>query len=275
MKTKISLIGLALVILGNLMIFASAGAFNSRERVSCSDPTKEDLSFYLQLEEEILRATVRIGIKSWVAKTGERGYEGDYSAGHATLMGGRYLVTHNHFGIPLPGLPMEGVEAYGQTISLYDSRGQRLHKGPLSDFNVVWVAGETLVLMHNEEGFFEGLGLKSARFQAWTSMPIETGTEVAQIDWDGAVTRVDWVEVKEVVGDDGVPRLILDDGVQPGASGGGIFWQGIHVANNWLYQAKITETGETFEEATTAALNPQAEIFQLQQPAPAGSDQTS
>jgi hypothetical protein len=147
---------------------------------------------------------------------------------------------------------------------VYNSAGQLIFRGPLSEFEVVMDVGETLVLKHKDEGFFEALGFSSAEFGTWAWPPTATGVEVAQVDWDGATTRVDWVRVKDVDLEAGAPRLILADSTFPGASGGGIFWQGIHMANNWLYQAKIGETGATFDETTAAALNPQAVISLLQ-----------
>jgi len=79
--------------------------------------------------------------------------------------------------------------------------------------------------------------------------------EVAQVDWDGATTRVDWTTVQEVNVEDGVPRLVLADDVMLGASGGGIFWQGIHIANNWLMVQHYGESGKLTDTMTKVALN--------------------
>ncbi len=79
--------------------------------------------------------------------------------------------------------------------------------------------------------------------------------EVAQIDWDGRTTRVDWVPVREVTLESGVPRLKLDDGAMVGASGGGIFFQGQHIANNWRVEEQIDASGAVVGQFTTVALN--------------------
>lgn len=79
--------------------------------------------------------------------------------------------------------------------------------------------------------------------------------EVAQVGWAGMTARVDWVKVQEVILDDGAPRLVLDDGVSPGASGGGIFYNGVHVANNWRLQETIETTGSAVEAVTAVTLN--------------------
>ena len=55
--------------------------------------------------------------------------------------------------------------------------------------------------------------------------------------------------------DEGAPRLVLADGVLPGASGGGIFLQGTHVANNWQLEEKIGAGGVVIEAISTVALN--------------------
>jgi hypothetical protein len=205
-------------------------------------------------EELILNSTVRFSIEYWVYRPADEGYDISYSNGHGTVMKGRYLVTHNHFGIPFPGDPDWDENGY-EIISLYNQAGQRVFKGPLSDFELVRKAGESLVLAHADEGFFEALGFRSAEFAPWSAIPLEKGMVVAQVDWDGRTTRVDWVQVEEIILDQGTPRLVLNDGVLVGASGGGIYWQGTHVANNWLFQAKIADSGETYDEVTTAALN--------------------
>jgi hypothetical protein len=249
---------LALLILSVLLPLTPAIASSTAKPVACMEPQPGNAQYCRELERQILSSTVRFTIKGWAVKPGGAGYKADYSIGHGTVMEGRYLVTHNHFHIPFSGEPWEGPKPYGMMISLYNSDGQRVFRGPLSDFEAVVEAGETRVLRHKDEGFFEALGFRSARFGGRGSPPIETGMEVAQVDWDGTTTRVDWVEVKEIDLEAGTPRLVLDDAVRPGASGGGIFWQGIHLANNWQYQAKIDESDMAFDEVTVAALNPQS-----------------
>ncbi|MDX1616299.1 MAG: hypothetical protein R3300_18445 [Candidatus Promineifilaceae bacterium] len=207
-----------------------------------------------ELEQQILSATVRITLESWVLAEEGKGYETKSSTGHATVMNGRYLVTHNHFSLPLNSADAADSGA-SVMVSLYDSGGELLFRGPLSAFDVVSVQEQTVVLAHKEEGFFEALGFRSATFQAATALPLEPGMTVAQIDWDGQQTRVDWVTIERVILDEGTPRLVLFDGATAGASGGGIFWQGVHVANNWGVGEYLGPAGEVIEAVTIAALN--------------------
>lgn len=214
----------------------------------------------LEVEQQILKSTVRIVIQTWVVAPDEKGYVLDDTLGHATLMGERYLVTHNHFNVPLSIRPQAGdPEAYGK-VFLFNTTGEKVYEGPLSDFVLVKEDVETLVFAYKEDGLFEKLGFAPAKFVDWSSQPLEPGMEVAQVDWDGITTRVDWVTVQEVNLDNGTPRLVLADGVLPGASGGGIFLQGAHVANNWQLNETVGFDGSVVEAISTVALN-SAEIL--------------
>jgi hypothetical protein len=204
-----------------------------------------------QAEERILQSTVRIYIETWIVKPDESGYEVDSASSHATLKDGRFLVTHNHFSVPLAG----DSELDYAAVTLANSDGQALFSGPLSDFELVWEDPETLVIAHKDVELFENLGFVSAEFKDWSSVPLEPGMEVAQVDWDGTTTRVDWTTVKEINVDDGIPRLVLADGITLGASGGGIFWQGHHIANNWLLVQELGASDELLGTTTKAALN--------------------
>lgn len=223
--------------------------------ITCSQPAITDVVACQDSEEQILKATVRIRIDTWVVKDGDAGYIVNNSVGHATVKDGRYLVTHNHFDIPLSIRPRDGEpEAYG-IVTLFNSAGDSLYKGPLSDFELVWEDPETLVIAHKDDGLFQRLGFVSVPFQDWTSAPLAPGMEVAQVDWDGKTTRVDWTTIQEVNTDNGVPRLVLADDVLPGASGGGIFWQGVHIANNWALVEQFEGSGALVNAITKAALN--------------------
>lgn len=223
--------------------------------VSYSQPAKADAGTYQQIEEQILKATVRFYIETWVVNAGDAGYDIDYSSGHGTVKDGRYLVTHNHFNVPLSIRPRDGEPELYTTLILANSRGEILYKGPLSDFELVWEDPETVVIAHQDDGFFEELGFESAEFKEWSSVPLEAGMEVAQVDWDGTTTRVDWATVQEVSVHDGTPRLVLTDDVTIGASGGGIFWQGVHIANNWSQVQQFDGSGTLINAVTTVALN--------------------
>jgi hypothetical protein len=218
-------------------------------------PAIANADAYQQIEERILKATVRFYIETWVVRAGDAGYDIDYSSGHGTVKDGRFLVTHNHFNVPLSIRPRYGESELYTSLSLANSRGEILFKGPLSDFEVVWEDPETVVIAHKNDGFFEKLGFESAEFEEWSSVPLEAGMEVAQVDWDGTTTRVDWATVQEVSVQDGTPRLVLADDVTIGASGGGIFWQGVHIANNWRQVQQFDGSGTLINAVTTVALN--------------------
>jgi hypothetical protein len=224
-------------------------------RQACGEATPANAGACRQIEELILNATVRFQITTWVVLPDESGYDVDHSTGHATLKDGRYLVTHNHFSVPLSIRPRAGEpEAYA-TVTLYDKDGEPLFKAPLSDFRLIQEEPGTLVIGYKDDDLFERLGFVSATFEDWGSAALEAGMEVAQVDWDGTTTRVDWVTVDEVDVEEGVPRLILDDDVLIGASGGGIFWRGAHVANNWAEVMQFEPSGAFIGTKTMVALN--------------------
>lgn len=237
--------------------------------LTCAHPTLFTSADCRRIEERILKSTVRIKIETWVVAPGESGYLIDSSVGHATLKDGRYLVTHNHFSVSLSIRPHKGEpEAFG-IVTLSNSQGEACYKGPLSDFELVWDDPQTLVIAHKEDGFFEELGFASAGFDDWSSLPLAAGMEVAHVDWDGETTHVDWVTIKEVTVDDQVPCLILNGDVTRGASGGGVFWQGAHIANNWCLLQNFDEAGALVNVTTKAALN-SAHVTGLMQLPPSG-----
>jgi len=253
---KKALLGsLAIIILLGIMTPAIAHIIDTTVIDNCGQPSILNTRHCRELEDQILNSTVRMMVESWVVNPGEEGYDISYSMGHATVMEDRYLVTHNHFNVPLNIRPREGDPESYTVIYLYNTSGEPLFKGPLSDFELAREDVETLVFAYKEKGLFEELGFSSAEFEAWPSLPLEAGMEVAQIDWDGTTTRVDWVKVQSVNVDEGAPRLVLADGVLPGASGGGIFLQGTHVANNWQLHEKVGAGGVVIEATSTVALN--------------------
>ena len=208
-----------------------------------------------EIEEQALRTTVRIVLQSWIVNADESGYEIDRAAGHATVMAGRYLVTHNHFN-PSFNIPVrDGSEAAYVVIFIYDSQGELLHEGNMSDFELVSEASETLVFAHKRADFFTTLGFASAEFRSWPDMSLTAGNEVAQVNWDGERAYIEWTTIKEVIIHQGTPRLVLANVVQPGASGGGIFWQGVHIANNWRIEEAVAADGLVIAGVTTVALN--------------------
>jgi len=248
---------LTLVIIARVVSEDTSGrTVQATESNDASDtPASVNAGTRQQIEEHILKSTIRFYIETWTVKPGESGYGIDTVSGHGTLKDGRYLVTHNHFSTPPPGGSSEQESSDYALVTLTNSDGEALFRGPLSDFEIVWEDPETLVVTHRDSDLFQKLGYVSAEFKEWSSVPLEVGMEVAQVDWDGTTTRVDWTTVHEVSIDDGTPRLVLADGVTLGASGGGIFWQGSHIANNWLQVQALGASGELLDSTTKAALN--------------------
>jgi len=223
--------------------------------VTSDMPTNAGAGTRQQIEERILNSTIRFYIETWIVKPGESGFDVDTVSGHGTLKDSRYLVTHNHFSTPPSGGSHQPAPDVYALVTLTNSDGQALFRGPLSDFEIVREDPETLVIAHKDEDLFQKLGFVSAEFKEWSSVPLEAGMEVAQVDWDGTTTRVDWTTIQEVSVDDGTPRLVLADDVTLGASGGGVFWQGNHIANNWLQVQELGASGELIDSTTKVALN--------------------
>lgn len=219
------------------------------------NPTAAETETRKIVEAQILASTVQILIESWTVAENELGYIYDSAISHATVMDNSKLLTHNHFSFPLPILNREeGSEAY-VSLKLLDTEGKQLFQAPVSDFELAYEDQETLVFAYKDESRFESLGLMQAEFYDWTSVPLQAGMEVAQIDWDGSATRVDWTTILEVKLDEGIPFLVLEDGVKLGASGGGIFWEGKHIANVWQLRRVLDSSDNVIDTETTVALN--------------------
>lgn len=193
-------------------------------------------------------------LRTWQLDPDEISYLKHEYAGHATLRDGRFLVTHNHY------LPLEQSElkALPITVYLYDSSGRLILRSPLSDFEIIHESAEILVFEMKYDYLAQRVskaGITSATFADWHSLPLEVGQEVAQVDWNGEVSVVDWTTISEIITDDGIPRIVLDDPVTRGASGGGVFWNGTHIASNWQRVEHLTGEGDVVFVTSVAPLN--------------------
>ncbi|MCA9991607.1 MAG: hypothetical protein KDE29_11460 [Anaerolineales bacterium] len=235
-------------------------AVSQVQEPSCAQPTAENAAACQAMEAQILATTVRLELRRW--DENEAGGRGEYVDGgicHATVMDGRYLVTHNHFSIPLQVL-QQGADGQQVRLSVYDLDNRPILKDlPLTAFDVMLVGPQTLLLDFQEyggQGLLTMLGLPSASFADLSDLALQPGREVAQIDWDGTHTQVDWVRVEAVVNENGALSLQLANGLTQGASGGGVFWQGVHIANNWTSNyVRDKETGDLLGQYSVAALN--------------------
>lgn len=214
---------------------------------SCANPTPETASGCELEAQRILASTVRLEF---------HGPSG--GIGHATVVGGRYLITHNHYPATAATLN-NGGEGLVTAVSVFKANGDViLLKAPLSYFKVVKEEPEMLVLdfqVYSGVGFFDSLGVPSIDLgDAGFALP-QPGSEVAQINWDGSIARVDWTRVTAIHTDSGNTTIEVDNFVEQGASGGGVFFNGVHIGNNWTRQTERLASGEIVRQYSVAALN--------------------
>lgn len=208
------------------------------------------------LEQQILDSVVRLEIY----------YENEGSSSglgkklsHGTIKDGRYLVIHNHFQVDFSRFAGKS-EDPALTFAMYETNGEilMLRTGSLP-FSVEVEEEETMILdfgtKSNGQGYFEWLGMTSASFMGWQDAPLQSGDEVAQIDHDGEHSFITWTRVDEVITNDGVPRITMRNDLVGGASGGGVFWNGFHIANNWGIIEHMGEDGQVYLRTSVAALN--------------------
>lgn len=219
---------------------------------SCANPTPERAAGCHAEADRVLASTVRLEL------------HGAGDIGHATVIGGRYLITHNHYSISGEALSRGG-DGLISAISVLKANGDViLLKAPLSYFNVVLIVPEMLVLDFREYGgvgFFDGLGVPSADFVSLNGLSIKPGSEVAQIDWDGTTAHVVWTRVTAIQMDGEPPFMELDTFVELGSSGGGVFYNGVHIANTWLRNTeRQADTGVVLRQYSVAALNTESTL---------------
>jgi hypothetical protein len=207
-------------------------------------------------EKQILASVVRLDVigpsKSDPAQVIGEG-------GHGTIIDGRYLIVHNHFDIDLSVFADEGFQECA-SLTMYSASGYLiLREMPPPLFKIIIEEAETLVLDFgtNDEGlrFFDWFRVPSAPFMSWHELELLPGMEVAQVNWDGKRTQIDWITVLEVITTEGTPRLMLDNPIAHGSSGGGIFWKGFHIANNWKLVHYMSENNSDPSQYSIAALN--------------------
>jgi len=108
-------------------------------------------------------------------------------------------------------------------------------------------------------GLFSALGLPSANFVDWQAANLQLGTELAQIDWDGKRAHVDWTSIEVLYLEAAVPQLQIGNFILFGCSGGGIFWNGQHIGNNWARDMEEdSATNEIIRHYSIIALDSRA-----------------
>jgi hypothetical protein len=214
----------------------------------------EAASAHNEVEQRILSSTVQVEWQVWQLEVDEWAYSRFMS--FATVREGRYLVTHNHHDIPLSEPDNKALVK----VSIYTADGKLIwSQAPGQIFTIEEENSETLILDfggYRGERLFESMGIPSAEFKTWELLSLKPGMEVAQIDWDNEIGHVEWVLIKDVITENGIPRLILDNHVVSGSSGGGVFWNGYHIANTWSQVMVYDENRETvMDQFSVAALN--------------------
>jgi hypothetical protein len=228
-----------------------ANPSNARREFSCRQPDGlEEWVYCKSIEQKILSSTIRIELHTWVTFGGH--HKEITTESHATILNGQYLVTHNHYLYSLTEQVVLFGEKKGYTaISLRANNGKLLLKeADLDRFTIVHEGAETLVLSfldENGQGLFAAAGLPSAQFADAREIQLQFGDELAQVDWNGQTAHVDWVLVENISLSEEVPQFQVNNFPKKGCSGGGVFWNGIHIGNNW---AKNIEEDSNTDEIT-------------------------
>ena len=225
-------------------------------KYSCVNPVSADKKLCDAYEEQILASVVRLEVKGPSRDNPDQDMGG---IAHGTVKNGRYLVVHNHFGVDLTVFAEDYYPGYA-SVRMYRTNGRLVLMGagpPL--FDIVLEDAQTLVLDFGADdsgvGFFDQFEIPSAEFASWGESSLQPGVEVAQVVWDGENTHIEWVAVDEVVIDGKTPQLILKNQIESGSSGGGIFLNGYHVANNWMSVEFASEGRPLNDLFSIAALN--------------------
>jgi hypothetical protein len=234
---------------------------------SCLNPASYEMRIHCaNLEAIILAVTVRIEMHAQHELQGN--FYTKVHTSHATIIAGRYLVTHNHFKFPLTKTAASGEEGYF-AISLRKMDGSLiLYQAPLNSFEIVHTDSQTLVLEFldaNGSGLFAAQGLSSAYVADWHTINLQPGMELAQLDWNGLQAHVVWVRIDNLHPQDATPQLQVNNFARLGCSGGGVFWNGQHIGNNWARSIEENHsTGEITRRYSLIALNSSAVIAMTQ-----------
>lgn len=220
-----------------------------------SMPLMDSAAMRTAQSERILESTVRLEIHRPSRKT----------ISHATVAGGRFIITHNHYPVDFSTLKA-GLDASQVKITIRKINGDTiLNNAPLTVFGIAAEYPEALILDFGEIGdigFFDYHGVPSAVFRSWDIMPIEPGSDVAQVNWDGTETFVQWTKVSYINPDPETPVVELENSIMLGASGGGVFINGNHIGNNWLKGSNYEhESRDPSLRYSVAAMNTETEFL--------------
>ena len=226
---------------------------------SCLAPSAEDASACEAIESSLLNSTVRLFMYTTYMHDEEEGWGVYSSNGHATVVGGQYLITHNHHDKTIFRLLTEGDPNNQLIINIFDSQGKLLLAVPANTVGLTVVGNETVMLdfgTRADVGLFTSLGLTSAEYLVPETNGPQPGQEVAQVDWDGKTAHVNWVTIETVTTQSDTAIFKLSGCILLGASGGGLFWQGKLIGNNWsTSRACGQELGPGISHHSKVAIN--------------------
>lgn len=252
MSTRFKLNQIASTLSVTMVNGASTDKLSCRSTIEIRNPQCQEI------EQRILATTLRIEIQKYVYVE-DQGLTELFSTGYGTVIAGRYLVTHNHFKLPLLELLADDVNGRYATVWLYTADDMLLWEGPLTQASATFVDSESLLLEFLDQdgrGLFEQLGVPSADFSTLETGVVLPGAEVAQINWDHQHAFVQWTTINETGFYEGTPVVVLSDCILVGASGGGLFIDGVHFANNWSRSWDCAEEAAGLDHHySTAALN--------------------
>jgi hypothetical protein len=251
------MIVIALTLIGCSPVRMAHAVGNPMGDVAAQAPAPADPSFAEPMPDIV--ADREAQAQRILASTVRLEFHGPGDIGHATVVGGRYLITHNHYSLSGEALSRGG-DGHISAISVLKANGDViLLKAPTSYFSVAFIAPESLVLDffdYNGVGFFDSVGVPSVESVPLAGLNIRPGSEVAQIDWNMSEALVIWTRVAAIHKGGDTPFVELDSFVEQGASGGGVFFNGVHIANNWSRNTdRQAETGEVLRQYSLAALN--------------------
>ncbi len=243
---------------GDIQLNNSEQVIPARE-ISCANPVPDRAADCQRMEQMIMDSSVRIMMYTTLMEIDGVCCRSINANGYATVKDGRYLVTHNHYNETVFSLLQQG-DPQGQVyVNVINTKGEVILTVPAQTVAVHLVEGETSVLDFGEKdgvGVLATLGLKSAEYKAQPSLPIQPGMEVAQIDWDGSVPHINWTSIEDIITDSGTPNVKISSCIKKGASGGGLFWRGYHIGNNWSRSPQCNvETAPSSAHHSFAALN--------------------
>ena len=237
----------------------TSGQLAPASNLSCADPIPSNVVNCQKIEQEILDSTVRLLMYTPIMYVEGSGVQIVNSNGHATVKEGRYLVSHNHYSEEVMALLQQGDPENLLTINVIDADGDIILRVPAQTVSVPVADRESIVLdfgVKDGLGVFEALGLPSAQFRESSFSTVQPGMEVAQIDWDGWSSHLVWTTIEAVTTVSDTPIVKLSSCIRSGASGGGLFWQGVHIGNNW---SRSPDCGQELDSANYSfvALNTQ------------------